>query len=30
VFQYFPEVVHYASLGDFLDAEGIQNADTSD
>ena len=30
VFHYFPEVVHYASLGDFLDAEGIQNADTSD
>ena len=30
VFHYLPEVIHYASLGDFLDAEGIQNADTSD
>jgi nucleoside 2-deoxyribosyltransferase len=30
VFHYLPEVIHYSSLGDFLDAEGIQNADTSD
>ena len=30
IFHYLPGVIHYASLGDFLDAEGIQNADTSD
>jgi len=30
VFQYFPEVVHYATLQDFLDAEGIQNASVAD
>jgi len=30
IFHYLPGVVHYASLGDFLDAEGIQNAAVAD
>jgi hypothetical protein len=30
VFHYLPGVIHYASLGDFLDAEGIQNATVAD
>jgi nucleoside 2-deoxyribosyltransferase len=30
MFHYLPEVIHYASLGDFLDAEGIQNAVVAD
>lgn len=30
VFHYLPEVIHYATLQDFLDAEGIQNASVAD
>ena len=26
IFHYLPEVIHYASLGDFIDAEGATNA----
>lgn len=30
IFHYLPEVIQYASLCDFLDAEGIQNAEPAD
>ena len=26
IFHYLPQIIHYTSLGNFLDAEGIQNA----
>jgi nucleoside 2-deoxyribosyltransferase len=26
IFHYLPEVIHYSSLGDFIDAEGATNA----
>lgn len=29
VFHYLPEVVHYASLGDFIDAEGVTSGVTN-
>ena len=30
IFHYLPGIVHYATLQDFLDAEGIQNAGVAD
>lgn len=30
IFQYFPEVIHYFTLQDFLESEGIQNASVAD
>ena len=30
IFHYLPQIIHYTSLGNFLDAEGIQNAAVAD
>lgn len=30
IFHFLPQIIHYPTVQDFIDAEGIQNADASD